>query len=206
MFMQDIARLSPAAALVPGLPLSGGLVAATPVETRAGWRAIGALGTGDAVFTLDGGLRRIVAMERLWLTPGRGAEVIHLPGGAFGNDDTVMMLPGQHVLTDLLATDTGVGGLPDALAVLIPALALDGWQGAARRPVVKPVEVVVPLFEDEEFVWAAAGMLVHCAAAADGAGAPPSSQGPFPRLGEAAARRLMAARAGEAAALPGWAA
>lgn len=204
MFMQDIARLSPAAAVVPGLPLSGGLVAATPVETRAGWRPVGALAVGEAVFTLDGGLRRIAAVDRRWLMPASGADLMHLPGGAFGNDDTVLLLPGQHVLTDLTAGDAEAGGLPDALAVMIPAAALEGWRGIQRRRVAAPVEVIVPLFEEEEYVWAAAGLLLHCPAVADGAGTPPSTFGVFPRLGEAAARRLIAARAAEDA-VPAWA-
>lgn len=207
MFMQDIARLAPAAAAVlPGLPLVAGLTAATPVETRRGWQAAGNLRPGDAVQTLDGGLRPVVALDRAWILPALGGEVIDLPGGAFGNDAAVTLLPGQHLIADILPEDAAVGGLPDALAVLIPAIALDGWRGAVRRPVGRPVEVVTPLFAEEEYVWAAAGLILHCPAAGDGAGAPPSVTGCFPRLGEATARRLLAARAADPCALPGWAA
>jgi hypothetical protein len=206
MFMQDIARLAPVAIAVPGFPLASGLVAATLVETRAGWRAAGTLAVGDAVHTLDGGLRRIVALDRAWLMPDTGAGVIDLPGGAFGNDDDIALLPGQHLLTDLFPTDAGVGGIPDALAVLLPAAALDGYHGARRRPARQPVEVVTPMFEDEEYVWAASGLLLYCPAALAGAHAAPSANGMFPRIGEPTARRLLAARAAEDWALPGWAA
>lgn len=206
MFMQDIARLAPVATAVPGFPLASGLVARTLVETRAGWREVGALSVGDAVQTLDGGLRRIVALERALLVPGAGAEVIDLPGGAFGNDDDITLLPGQHLLTDLTRADADVGGLPDALAVLLPATALEGYCGARRRPARGAVEVVTPLFQEEEYVWAASGLLLYCPAVSAGAFGAPSANGVFPRIGEGLARRLLAARAADGLALPGWAA
>lgn len=206
MFMQDIARLAPVATAVPGFPLAGGLVAQTVVETRAGWRTAGELAVGDAVHTLDGGLQRIVALERALLLPAARAEVIDLPGGAFGNDDDIVLLPGQHLLTDLTRADADVGGLPDALAVMLPAAALDGHRGARRRPVREAVEVVIPLFADEEYVWAASGLLFYCPSAAAGPWGVPSANGVFPRIGEATARRLLAARSADDGALPGWAA
>lgn len=204
MFMQDFARIAPHAVAVPGLPVTTGLVAATLVETRQGWRPVGTLGRGDVVQTLDGGLRRIVTLDRTWALPMAGAEVIDLPGGAFGNDDDVTLMVGQHVLTDLTRADADVSGLPDALAVLLPAAALEGWRGARRRRLSAAVEVVTPLFEEEEFVWGAAGLLLHCPSVEAGAGAAPSVTGVFPRIGEATARRLLAARADEPMALPGW--
>ncbi|HMO09616.1 MAG TPA: hypothetical protein PKD10_18520 [Paracoccaceae bacterium] len=206
MFMQDIARLAPAAAVLPGMPLAAGLVADTPVETRRGWQPAGSLRPGDTVQTLDGGLRQVLALDRAWILPALGGEVIDLPGGAFGNDDAVTLLPGQHILADVTPEDAAVGGLPDALAVLIPALAMDGWRGAARRRVPGPVEVVTPLFAEEEYVWAASGLILHCPCIRDGAGAPPAASGCFPRIGDATARRLLAARAADPCALPGWAA
>lgn len=206
MFMQDISRLAPAAAVLPGLPLAAGLIAATPVETRRGWQPAGSLRPGDAVQTLDGGLRPVVALDRAWILPALGGEVIDLPGGAFGNDDAVALLPGQHLLADLTPEDAATGGLPDALAVLMPAAALDGWRGATRRSVGQPLEVVTPLFAEEEYVWAASGLILHCPGLRDGAGAPPSVMACFPRIGEATARRLLAARAADPCALPGWAA
>ncbi|MFN4157079.1 MAG: hypothetical protein ACK4GO_01555 [Gemmobacter sp.] len=206
MFMQDITRLNPVAALVTGAPVTTGLTAATLVETRAGWRAVGSLRRGEAVQTLDGGLRRIAAVERMWILPQMGADVIDLPGGTFGNDDAVTLLPGQHLLTDLTRADLELGDLPDALAVLVPAAAIEGWCGARRRRVAAALEVVTPLFEEEEYVWAASGLLLHCPAMGEGAGSVPSVCGVFPRLGEATARRLLAARADGGLSLPGWAA
>ncbi|QYK41912.1 MAG: hypothetical protein KF887_01860 [Paracoccaceae bacterium] len=206
MFMQDFARLATATPILPDLPAASGLIAATLVETRSGWRAAGNLCTGDAVHTLDGGLRRVVAVDRAWMMPVSGAEVIRLPGGAFGNDDSVTLMPGQHLLADLTAEDAAVGGLPDALAVLLPALAFDGFRGAERRRLIAPVEVITPLFDEEEYVWAASGLLLHCPSMTQGAGAYPAAAGIFPRIGVAAGRRLLAARDEAGCALPDWAA
>lgn len=202
MFMQDFTRLAPAQAIA-ALPVTSGLAAGTPVESAQGWCPVETLHPGMRVQTLDGGLARIVAMDRTWLLPPMQGGVVHLPGGAFGNCDDLLLLPDQHVLLDLRADDAAVPGLPDALAVLIPALALQGQGGAALRPQRKPLEVVTLVFAEEELVWAASGLLLHCPGTAQGAGALPGGD-TFPRLGEPAARRLLAARAAEASALPGW--
>jgi Hint domain len=202
MFMQDFTRLAPIANVFPALPVSTGLAAGTLVETRSGWRPVQTLRPGDAVQTLDGGLRAIAAMDRTWALPATGAEVLHLPGGAFGNCDTVTLLPDQHLLLDLNPWDN-TGDLPDALAALIPAAALEGHHGTMRHRVRAPLEVVTLLFAEEELVWAASGVLLHCPSVALGIGTPPSGD-TFPRMQAAAARRLLAARAAQDDALPGW--
>ncbi len=194
MFMQDITRLAPAVP-VAAPALTCGLAAGTPVETRGGWRPVESLRRGDLVHTLDGGLRPVLAVDRFWLM---GVEAIALPGGAFGNDDAVTLLPGQYLLTDLTRADAGVGGLPDALAVLLPAMALAALPGAVGRRIGAPVQVVTPLFAEEEYVWAAAGLIFRCPSVADGPGSLPEREGVFPRLDPGAARRLIAARAQEA--------
>jgi hypothetical protein len=203
MFMQDFTRFAPFAGVLPALPVTSGLAAGTPVETRNGWRAVETLRPGDAVQTLDGGLARIAAMDRTWLLPAMQGAVLDLPGGAFGNCADLTLLPDQHLLLDLDPADAPMVGLPDALAVLMPAQAFEGYRGITRRTVRAPLEVVTLMFAEEELVWAASGLLLHCPAVRDGAGSLPQGD-IFPCLGAPATRRLLAARAAEAEALPGW--
>lgn len=202
MFMQDFTHLTPLDAY-PALPVTTGLAAGTAVETHTGWRAVETLRPGDAVHTLDGGLRRIAAMDRTWLLPVMHGSVLHLPGGAFGNCGDLVLMPDQHVLIDIHAHDPVVGDLPDTLGALIPALALDGYRGTERRVAPTPLEVVTLFFAEEELVWAATGVLLHCPAITQGLGAIPEGD-TFPRLAAPAARRLLSARNAETDALPGW--
>ncbi len=202
MFMQDFTRIAPFATVFPALPVTTGLAAGTPVETRSGWRAVDTLRPGDAVQTLDGGLRRIAAMDRTWLLPAMQGSVLDLAGGVFGNCDRVTLLPDQHLLLDLDAADL-TGDLPDALGALMAAQALDGHRGITRRISRAPLEVVTLMFPEEELVWAASGLLLHCPSVRHGTGTPPQGD-IFPTLATPAARRLLAARMAEDDAAPGW--
>jgi hypothetical protein len=202
MFMQDFTRLTPVEAF-PAHPVTTGLAAGTPVETAQGWCPVETLQPGMRVQTLDGGLARIVAIDRTWLLPAMQAGVLHLPGGAFGNCSDLVLLPDQHLLIDLAPDDVVPRDLPDTLAVLIPALALEGQCRAVRKMQRKPLEVVTLVFAEEELVWAASGLLVHCPGVAAGASSLPQGD-TFPRLPVAAARRLLACREAEAGAVPGW--
>lgn len=198
MLMQDITRLAARTAL-PAVPVATGLAAGTPVETRGGWRPVETLAEGDRVHTLDGGLATVRGLRRAWALPGMGADPVILPGGAFGNCTDVTLMPDQALLVDLCPDDVLPLGLPETLAVLIPATALEGHRGATRPAMRRPVEVVVPVFAVEELVWAASGLLLSCPAA----GATPAEAAlPFPRLSLSAARRFVEGR--EAQALPGW--
>lgn len=190
MLMQDFSRFAALADAVTALPIAG-LTAGTLVETGTGWCRAETLQRGDLIHTLDGGLRPVLALHRAWLMPGAGGHVMHLPGGALGNDDDVTLLPGQHLLVDLPLDQAGRGGLPDALAVLVPAVALDRLPGAGRRAILRPVEVVTPLFADEEYVWAASGLLLRCPSVVQGAGAAPDPDGLYPPVDNQAARRLI---------------
>lgn len=203
MFMQDFTRIAPFATVFPALPVTSGLAAGTPVETRGGWRRVESLRPGDTVQTLDGGLARIAAMDRTWLLPAMQGDVLDLPGGAFGNCDDLTLLPDQYLLLDLIHGDPVTGGLPDALGALMPGQALEGHRGITRRRARTPLEVVTLLFADEELVWAASGVLLHCPAIRHGVGSLPMGD-IFPTLQAPAARRLLAAREAMEDALPGW--
>ena len=202
MFMQDFTRIAPFATVFPALPVTTGLAAGTPVETRQGWRAVETLRPGDAVQTLDGGLARIAAMDRTWLLPAMQGSVLDLPGGAFGNCGAVTLLPDHLLLLDLCPDDM-TGDLPDALGALMPALSLEGRRGITRRKMRAPLLVVTLMFAEEELVWAASGLLLHCPATRHGARTLPEGD-IFPCLTSATARRLLAARDAMEDALPGW--
>jgi hypothetical protein len=149
MFMQDIARQT-AHPLIS--PLSSGLIAGTLIETETGWRDATTLRIGDLVHTHDGGLRPIRAVQRDWLHPGPATRLIKLPGGCFDNCDDVWLLAAQPVLVDH----------PRLITALIPAEALISLRGAQNQLLQAPVELITPVFDEPEGIWAASGLRLHC--------------------------------------------
>lgn len=139
--------------------ITSGLMAGTLVESARGWVPVEDLRIGDDVQSYDGGLARVVGLDRNWIVASGEAYLLHLPGGALDNCSDLALLPGQNVLVDTL----GDAGLPDDLAVLIPAAALEGVLGATRMRIEKRLEVITPRFADDEAVFANSGTLLHCA-------------------------------------------
>ncbi len=192
MFMKDFTR---SALISPALdrfaaPITSGLTAGTLVETDLGWRAVERLAPGDKVQTLDGGLARVVALDRQMLRPDMATPLVHLPGGSFDACTDMALLPGQHLLIDTL-DDTSFGGAPFAL---VPAVALCGLQGTTRAPASAALAVITPLFADEEVIYANSGLLMHCPGMADGPGRYPENSF-FPRLDATEARAFLRRRA-----------
>ena len=113
MFMQDFTKLTTAFAhvtprqpsVVPA-PVIGGIVAGTLVETETGWLPVENLRIGTRVHTLDGGLTRVLALDRRSLAPQAETSLIHVPGGHFDACSDLMLVPGQHVLLDTLGDST----------------------------------------------------------------------------------------------------
>ena len=138
--------------------VSTGLIAGTLVESATGWTPVENLRIGDAVQSYDGGLARVVGLDREWITASLGAYVLHLPGGALDNCSDLVLLPGQNVLVDTL----GDADFPDDLVVLIPAAALEGVLGTTRARIEKPLEIITPRFADDEAIFANSGTLLHC--------------------------------------------
>jgi hypothetical protein len=191
MFMQDATRFTATAvpALALSTPLRAGILAGTRVETDRGWRPIEQLARGDRLYSFDGGLRPVVAIDRDWLVPGSD-HVVVLPGGAMGNSGDLALLPGQMILLDTWA-EVSVTGAPVALA---PAGALDGLFGARRTDIRRPVEVVIPVFAEEEGIYTDGGLLLHCPGVAAGPNGRSEDEF-FTRLDPASARALLARRA-----------
>lgn len=144
-----------------------GLIAGTLVERADGWLPVEDLRIGDAVQSYDGGLVRILGLDRRWITPNRGNYLLHMPGGALDNCSDLMLLPGQNLLIDTLSDDH----FPDAIVALIPAAALEGRLGVRRVPFEKPLEVVTPRFADDEAIFVNSGTLLHCPGIRQQAGA-----------------------------------
>lgn len=150
MFTRDFSRKSNA--------ITTGLVAGTLVEGAQGWIPVEDLRIGDTVQSYDGGLVRVLGLDRQWTTPMKGGHAVFLPGGALDNCSDLTLLPGQKLLIDTLGDDT----LPDAIVALIPAAALEGWLGARRVSLDRPIEVITPRFADDEAIFANSGTLLHC--------------------------------------------
>ena len=138
--------------------VSTGLIAGTLVETATGWTPVEDLRIGDAVQSYDGGLARVVGLDREWITASLGAYVLHLPGGALDNCSDLILLPGQNLLVDTLND----ADLPDDVVALIPAAALEGVLGTTRARIEKPLEIITPRFADDEAIFANSGTLLHC--------------------------------------------
>jgi hypothetical protein len=156
-------------------PLGTGLAAGTMVETAAGWRDVARLRIGDRVQTFDGGLRPVLAVDRATLVPQPDLHLVHVPGGVLGTCGDLAVPSRQLVMLE--ADDPA---LPDAALVLLPALALVGWQGVTKAPLKAPVEVITPVFAAEEIVWANTGALLRCPGIAEGANG--AVQSDFTRL------------------------
>ena len=202
MFMNDFFGLSTEFALVaPRLPLVvpapvvGGIVAGTLLETETGWRSVDSLRIGDRVHTLDGGLSRILALDHRSLAQQAESALIRVPGGLYDACSDLMLVPGQHVLIDTLG-DANLGPAP---FVLVPAMALTSDPLIRRDFPDGKVDIITPLFAEEEVVFANSGVLLHCPSVIDGAGRYPDDSF-FTRLDAASARAFLSRRATRLAA------
>ena len=150
--------------------VTSGLVAGTLIESASGWMPVEHLRIGDAVQSYDGGLARVVGLDRQWAVAEIGAFVLHVPGGSLDNCSDLMVLPEQNVLLETL----GDPNFPDDSVVLVPALALEGVFGITRVQIEKPLEVIMPRFADDEAIFANSGTLLHCPGIQHVAGHPAS--------------------------------
>lgn len=185
MFMQDITRFAAAPVQVGHITqiasahTSFGLVAGTLVETGAGWRGIETLHIGESLYTLDGGLARIVAMNRREVLPGE--PVIRIAGGHFDACSELFLMPGQDLILDTM-------GLTEAPYACLSAEALAACPGVSRSATPRRIEVVTPIFAEEEAVWAQSGVLLRCP------GVKPDAASAYPRMHDRAAAVFLETR------------
>ena len=169
MFMQSAKAFTAAekiAIAAQGLPLrhdvaATGMLAATLVETADGWRSAGRVTPGMAVQTFDGGLCRVVRVDRCRVWPGAGAELVHIPGGVLNNCAALWLMPGQK----LMIASPVVEAVLDCAAALVPASLLAGFRGVRLCPMLRAAEMVTLAFDRDEAIFANTGALVHCSAA-----------------------------------------
>lgn len=143
-----------------------GFTAGTRLATAMGWRPAEAITVGDEVLTFDHGVQMVVAVTRGTHIAAAGdlpafAVPIHVPIGAIGNEEPMVLLPDQIVMLESDAAETLTG---DPFA-LVPASALEGFRGIDRIRGIRPVEVVSLHFEDDEVVFADGGALMFAPAA-----------------------------------------
>ena len=195
MFMQDITTLKVAFSLmtsqvapVAPAPVLGGIVAGTLIEGEYGWVCTETLRVGDRLQTLDGGLARIHGLDRRVLTRQAATSLIHVPGGTHDACSDLWLVPGQHVLIDTVQD-------PDQGApyLLVPAIALNCTPGVRQGFPDTAVEIITPLFADEEIIYANSGVLLHCPSVIDGAGRYLDNSF-FPRLDATMARAFLRRR------------
>jgi len=156
------------------------MIAGTMVETETGWTPVERLSLGDAVYTLEGGPAPIADLRQIRLSAG--TQLWHVPGGALGNCDDLLLTRDQHVMI----TDNDAEAMFDTPYVLIPAPALQGFRGTRRIDCVPGAIAVEMTFDAEEIVYANSGTLMHCAAMSG------LSDGFFRTLSTAEARIFLA--------------
>jgi hypothetical protein len=197
MHVKDSARpalafspVSPAPLSGGHRPVSGGIVAGTLVEVETGWMAVEDLRIGHLVHTLDGGLKRVLALDRRTLAANSENALIRVPGGLYDACQDLILDPGQHVLIATLG-DRKHGDMP---YLMVPAAALTSDPLVCRDRPGMGVEVITPVFAEEEIIFANSGVLLRCPGMIEGAGQLPSNSF-FPRLDAAFAREFLYRRA-----------
>jgi Hint domain len=138
-------------------PMSG-LTAATLVETTQGWRAAADLMIGSMVYTIEGGIRPVLAIDRKEVPAG--TTFVRLAGGTFDNCSTLDLLPEQDVVLDRR------NGTP----IRVPARMLAGHRGASLVCAARAVEIVTPLFAEDEVIWTNSGTRLYCSGIGSGVG------------------------------------
>jgi hypothetical protein len=142
-----------------------GLFAETPIATPDGWVAAGELERGDEVLTFDSGFQPLSAVVRgdhvqagtRW--PDNLRPIL-VPAGALENREDALVLPYQGILLEIEDVADQWG---DPYAV-IPAAALEIIPGVERVSPSAAQDIVLPVFAEDQMVFAAGGMLTFCQA------------------------------------------
>lgn len=145
-----------------------GIVAGTKVATAVGWRPVQAIIAGDQVLTFDNGLQTVIEVRRQTLFAESSimptdSWPLQVPAGSLGNRVTMHILPGQNVLIESDVAEE-VYGDPFAL---IPAAALDGYNGISRVAPSTRIDVITLHFAQDQIVYANIGVLFMCPRAGD---------------------------------------
>lgn len=142
-----------------------GVVEGTLVATQDGWQPVETLCAGDEVLTFDGGMQPVTAVMRdeLWRGAGQCPKEIWpllVAAGTIGNQNDLLVMPHQGVLVE---SDDISDRWGDPFAV-VPGAALEVLEGVERHEPYGTVEVILPVFEEDQMVFADNGALMFCQA------------------------------------------
>ncbi|MEP2530872.1 Hint domain-containing protein [Shimia sp.] len=140
-----------------------GLIQGTQVGTRDGWVPVETLVPGAEVLTFDAGFQTMTSLIRdvAWdadrLCP-RTLWPLNVPAGTLENRDDLLVMPHQGVLIECEDVSDPWG---DPYAI-VPGAALDVLAGVERQELCGEVEVFLPVFEEDQVVFANHGLLLFC--------------------------------------------
>ncbi|WP_293573144.1 Hint domain-containing protein [Phaeobacter sp.] len=134
-------------------PRNGGLVPHMMVETDRGFVQARHIKPGDMVYTLDGGAQEVKSVKHAVprLTP-----LVHVPAGALGNDNDLLLPADQKVGLELASIEQRF----DVPTAMTKAISLVGHNGITSALPDKMARIFLT-FEEEEMIWAECGMLIH---------------------------------------------
>jgi hypothetical protein len=127
------------------------------VETDRGFVQARHIKPGDMVYTLDGGAQEVLSVKQ---SIPRLTSLVHVPAGALGNDDDLMLPADQKVGLELDAIER----LFDVPTAVTKVISLVGYNGISAAMPEKMARIFIT-FAEEEMIWAECGMLVHIPAA-----------------------------------------
>ncbi|CUJ99819.1 Hint domain-containing protein [Shimia thalassica] len=147
------------------LGAGAGLVEGTLVATKNGWIPVEDVRIGTRLLTFDGGLQKVKSIVRneIWSGTGPCPETLWpllVEAGTIGNGEDLVLMPHQGVLieSDEISDQWG-----DPFAV-IPATSLEILEGVERGEPEGTVEVFLPVFAEDQMVYADHGALLFCQA------------------------------------------
>ncbi|APX17412.1 Hint domain-containing protein [Phaeobacter sp. HS012] len=136
-------------------PRTGGLLPHVMVETDRGFVQARNVKPGDKIYTLDGGAQEVTGVKH---AVPRLTSLVHVPAGALGNDDDLMLPADQKVGLELAAVER----LFDVPTAITKVVSLIGYNGISAAMPEKMARIYLS-FAEEEMIWAECGMLVHVA-------------------------------------------
>ncbi len=145
--------------------LGFGLVEGTHIATGEGWTAVEDLQVGQQALTFDAGMQEITAIvhDELWSDVSDCPPELYplfVPASLIGNREDMLVLPNQGVIIE---TDVAMDKWGDPFAV-VPGAALLAMPGVQQQAPYGSVEVVKPVFAEDQVVFADHGALAFCEA------------------------------------------
>lgn len=138
-----------------------GITSGTRIATADGWRSVETIAVGDTVLTFDNGSQKVMAITRATqfvhddIAPDF-ANPIHVPAGAIGNNEPMVLLAEQNVMIESDAAEARTG---DPFA-LIPAKALVGFRNIERFRALRHFDVVTLHLVNDEMIYVEGGALL----------------------------------------------